>query len=256
MALGSCAGPPPPAPPAPGPSEAWVAPEAARLRAALAAEVPQHTVCGPDPEQSWIAPVRAAVTFARAVIDRPQLIVAVDRNPARQRMCLLLARPRDPWEALGGSTVSTGQSGRRGYFITPTGVFVHAPAIIDYRAEGTFNENHVRGLGAKGMRVWDFGWQPADKGWPSNETSGEIRLLLHATDPDQLEQRLGRPASKGCIRVPAAMNRFLDHYGILDATYEQAAAGDARLRAVLAPDRAPTLLAGDLLVVIDSAARP
>ena len=34
-------------------------------------------------------------------------------------------------------------------------------------------------------------------------------------------QRLGRPASKGCVRIPAAMNRFLDRHSILDADYEQ-----------------------------------
>lgn len=61
---------------------------------------------------------------------------------------------------------------------------------------------------------------------------GNIRLLLHATDPDYLEHRRGRPASKGCVRIPAAMNRFLDRHGVLDADYERAA--------------------GDALVVIDS----
>jgi hypothetical protein len=34
-------------------------------------------------------------------------------------------------------------------------------------------------------------------------------------------QRLGRPAFKGCVRIPAAMNRFLDRHSILDADYEQ-----------------------------------
>ena len=254
LVLAACAGPAPP--PAPAPTEAWVPAEVAHLRAALATEVPQHTGCGTEPDRSWIAPAQAAVTSAGVVIDRPQLIVAVDRSPARQRLCLLLARAHAPWETIGGSRVSTGQSGRNGYFITPTGVFVHSTAIIDYRAEGTFNENGIRGLGTKGMRVWDFGWQRAAKGWPADEATGEIRLLLHATDPDQLEQRLGRPASKGCIRIPAAMNRFLDHHGVLDAAYEHAAASDAQVRAVLAPDRDPTPLAGDALVIIDSSARP
>ena len=68
------------------------------------------------------------------------------------------------WEVIGGSKVSTGQSGRRGYFITPMGVFLHTDGILDYRALGTYNENHIRGLGLKGMRVWDFGWQTAERG--------------------------------------------------------------------------------------------
>ena len=155
---------------------------------------------------------------------------------------------------IGGSKVSTGQAGRRGYFLTPTGVFRHTAGIVDYRAEGTFNENHIRGLGLKGTRVWDFGWQPAEKGWTAEPETAEIRLLVHATDPDYLEQRLGRPASKGCIRIPAAMNRFLDHYGVLDAEYERAAPVEPSIAAVLAPDREPTPLAGELMVVIDSSA--
>jgi hypothetical protein len=101
------------------------------------------------------------------------------------------------------------------------------------------------------MRVWDFGWQPAAKGWGSGET-GEIRLLLHATDPDYLERRLGHSASKGCVRIPAVMNRFLDRHGILDADYEPAAKEDPRFAALLLPDRMPTPLAGDVLVIVDS----
>ncbi|MBS0560045.1 MAG: hypothetical protein JSR21_08330 [Proteobacteria bacterium] len=104
------------------------------------------------------------------------------------------------------------------------------------------------------MRVWDFGWVPARKGWRADGETGDIRLLMHATDPDVLEQRIGRPASKGCVRITAALNRFLDRYGVLDAEYEMLAATDPRYAALLAPDREPTLLAGDLLVIIDTAA--
>lgn len=229
-----------------------VAAEADRLRAALAAEVPGEAGCRPG-GVSWIAAVRHALAGAAITIDRAQLVVAVDRNPAVQALCLLLARPDGDWQALGGGRVSTGQAGRKGYYITPTGVFAHTEAIIDYRALGTVNENGIRGLGAKGMRVWDFGWQWAQKGWRADREPGEIRLLLHATDPDLLEPRLGRPASQGCVRVSAAMNRFLDHHGVLDHRYEAAAAGDARIRSVLALDRQPTPLAGDLLVIVDSA---
>jgi hypothetical protein len=48
------------------------------------------------------------------------------------------------------------------------------------------------------------------------------------------------------------MNRFLDHYGILDADYEQVAKGDPRFEALLLPARAPTPLAGNALTVVDS----
>ena len=127
--------------------------------------------------------------------------------------------------------------------------------ILGYRAEGTLNENGIRGLGAKGMRVWDFGWHVALKGWA--EAVGKpdrtpIRLMLHATDPDKLEQRIGRPASEGCVRIPSAMNHFLDEHGVLDAEYERAAATDIRFRALLLPGRNPSPYAGNTLIVVDS----
>ena len=243
-----------PAPVDPG-VEARTALEASRLRAALAVEVPRRTSCGDAADTAWIEPARLTVAAAAMIIDRPQLLVVVDRNPKVQELCIILARPDAPWLVIGGSKVSTGQAGRFDYYITPTGVFPHTQAILDYRAEGTFNENGIRGLGLKGMRVWDFGWQTAAKGWRADHEPGDIRLLLHATDPDFLEQRLGRPASQGCVRVPATMNRFLDRHGVLDASYERAARTDGRIREILAVDRRPTPLAGDALVVIDSAER-
>jgi hypothetical protein len=48
------------------------------------------------------------------------------------------------------------------------------------------------------------------------------------------------------------MNRFLDVHGVLDADYERAARDDVRLRSILLPERQPTPLAGDALVVVDS----
>jgi hypothetical protein len=226
--LAVAAEPPPeqPVPGAPAPVdpgvEARTALEASRLRAALAAEVPRRTTCGDAADAAWIEPARLTVAAAAMIIDRPQLLVVVDRNPKVQELCIILARPDAPWLVIGGSKVSTGQAGRRGYFITPIGAFLHTDDILDYRALGTFNENHIRGLGLKGMRVWDLGWQTAERGWRVERDTAEIRLLMHATDPDYLEQRLGRPASEGCVRIPATMNRFLDLHGVLDADYERA----------------------------------
>ena len=148
--------------------------------------------------------------------------------------------------------VSTGQVGRYDYFLTPAGVLLHTAAILDWRAEGTFNRHHVRGLGERGMRIWDFGWQHAVRGWRSRTNVSKMRLLLHSTDPATLAKRLGRAASKGCIRIPEAMDMFLDRHGILDVDYERAAQHNPRFAAVLLPDRTPTPLAGSALVVIDS----
>jgi hypothetical protein len=251
--------PTPPAPhqiaaatPASGLSLEDVGREVTRLRAALAKGVPQHTAETADGDLAWISRAKAAVAAAPLAIEQPQLLVVVDRNPAVQELRIIVAQPNATWEVIGGSKVSTGQSGRRGYFITPLGVFLHTDGILDYRALGTFNENHIRGLGLKGMRVWDFGWQTAERGWRVERDPAEIRLLMHATDPDYLEQRLGHPASEGCVRVPATMNRFLDIHGVLDVDYERAARDDAKLDSILPRDRTPTPLAGDALVVVDS----
>jgi hypothetical protein len=233
-------------------SDADVSREADRLRGALLLEVPEHTIASTDGARAWIRRAKAVVDAAPMVIDRAQLLVVVDRDPAVQEMRIILARPDAPWQVIGGSKVSTGQAERRGYFITPVGVFRHTDGILDYRALGTFNENHIRGLGLKGMRVWDFGWQTAERGWRVDRDTAEIRLEMHATDPEYLEQRLGRPASQGCVRVPATMNRFLDVHGVLDADYERAAQEDPRFRAVLLPEREPTPLAGNVMVVVDS----
>jgi hypothetical protein len=247
--------PPTPLPPAAivaTAAEPDIAREVVRLRAALLQEVPQHTATQADSAGEWISRAKAALHAAGFTMDRVQLLVVVDRNTGVQELRIVLARPDGAWQVIGGSKVSTGQAGRRGYFITPVGVFLHTDGILDYRALGTFNENHIRGLGLKGMRVWDFGWQSAERGWRADREAGEIRLLMHATDPDYLEQRLGRPASQGCVRLPATMNRFLDFHGVLDADYERAVRDDLRLAGILLPQREPTPLAGNMLVVVDT----
>ena len=242
-----------PADPAPlVPSPVAVEAEAGRLHAILMREVPHLTALGPAQEKGLVGRVWSALQAAGQAVDHPQLVVAVDRNPRVQEISILLARPAGPWEVIGTTHASTGQAGRFDHYITPTGIFLHTDAILDYRAEGTFNENHIRGYGLKGMRVWDFGWQDAAKGWREDRERGPMRLLMHATDPDVLERRIGRPASQGCVRIPAALNRFLDRHGVLDADYERVAKDDIRYRALLAPDRMPSPLAGHMLVVINS----
>ena len=233
--------------------------EVLRLREAFQHEV--HNAIRPDPmrDKTWIALARAALADSNTPLDRPQLMVVVDRNPRVQQLMVVAASPSDEWRVIGGGAISTGQTGRFDHYVTPTGVFHVTDAILGYRAEGTLNENGIRGLGAKGMRVWDFGWQVAKKGWPEvagKPESTPIRFMLHATDPDKLEQRLGRPASQGCIRMPATLNRFIDRHGVIDADYERVAVTDIRFRALLLPDREPSPLAGDTLIVVDSARPP
>lgn len=188
---------------------------------------------------------------AGIVLERPQYLVLVDRSPQVQALLLLwMAPPPASPVLIGASPVSTGRGGEYDYFETPTGVFDHNTLNPDFRAEGTFNEHGIRGFGLRGMRVFDFGWQQGRRGWGNGGTSA-MRLLLHATDPELLEPRLGSVQSKGCVRIPATLNRLLDQHGLLDADYEDALT-EGRHLWVLSPQRTPVADAGRYLVIVDT----
>lgn len=198
---------------------------------------------------------RLVAAFATAGVElaQPQWVLLVDRSEHVQAAMLWWAAPGGYVGLVGASPVSTGRPGSFEHFETPTGVFAHSLANPDYRAEGTRNERGIRGYGVKGMRVFDFGWVAARRGWG---TPGEqpMRLQMHATDPDLLEPKLGRRESKGCVRIPATLNTLLDRHGLLDADYEAAAAA-GRPHWVLRPDRTPTAWPGRWLVIVDSQRR-
>ena len=180
----------------------------------------------------------------------PQHVLVVDRNAHVQAAFLFRLTPGGDWLLTGAVPVSTGLPGEFEHFATPLGLFPHGLDNPDFRAEGTLNENNIRGYGRKGMRVFDFGWVDAPKGWGDHAMS-HMRLQLHATDPDQLERWLGRPRSKGCIRVPASFDDFLDRRAVLDAEYEDSLADGHKLWVVLA-DREATRWPGRYLVIVDS----
>lgn len=179
---------------------------------------------------------------------RAQYFIYVDRNPEEQNIMVGFF---DPFERkiiiIGWDKVSTGNPKMKGHFITPTGVFINSITNMGYRAMGTKNSNGWRGLGKKNSRVWDFGWQKTQH----KNGEIEIRLLLHATDPDFGEKRLGKVDSKGCVRISAKLNYFLDHYGILDDEYEQREiSGEASW--LLAQNRKTVRNPGKLMIVGDS----
>lgn len=179
-----------------------------------------------------------------------QYVLVVDRSASVQALLLYWRPAAGAWQWVGASPVSTGRPGSFDHFETPLGVFDHTLDNPDFRAEGTFNANGIRGYGLQGMRVFDFGWVDVPKGWGDRQVI-QMRLQLHATDPAQLERRLGTRQSKGCIRMPSTLNRLLDQYGILDAEYERAAREGLRLW-VLREDREPVVDAGRYLVIVDS----
>src|SRR5271155_2167092 len=88
--------------------------EAARIHEALIREVPSAIVETPAAEHGWIEQSRAVMSSSNERIDRPQLLVVVDRSPRVQQMRLVVARPDAAWHSLGGTKVSTGDMGRRG----------------------------------------------------------------------------------------------------------------------------------------------
>jgi hypothetical protein len=195
--------------------------------------------------------LHGALGAAGIVDTASQFFLVVDRHPQVQVAMILWRDPGGGYYLIGASPVSTGKPGRYEHFLTPLGVFDNSVANFDFRAEGTINENGIRGFGVEGMRIYDFGWQEANRGWGRGGRS-PMRLLMHSTDPDLLEPRIGSPQSKGCIRIPAALNEFLDRYGILDADYFQAAEAAGGTLWVLRPDREPTLWPGRYLIVVES----
>jgi len=223
----------------------------AAMAARYANEVAQR-LNPPEPEVRYYGVLAQQMLQAAGIaLNRPQYLVLVDRSPQVQALLLFwLAPPAGP-VLIGASPVSTGRIGEYDYFETPTGVYAHSTTNPDFRAEGTFNENGIRGYGLRGMRVFDFGWQPARRGWGQGGTSA-MRLLLHATDPDRLAPKLGSVQSKGCVRIPATLNRLLDQHGLLDADYNDALRAGQHFW-VLSPQRTPVADAGRYLIVVDTA---
>ncbi|WWT61398.1 hypothetical protein V8J79_33600 [Burkholderia pyrrocinia] len=181
-----------------------------------------------------------------------EYVAMVDRAPNVQALFIYFrATPANAWLMIGASPVGTGLPGKYDHFLTPLGVFHHSPDNMDFRAEGTTNENGIRGYGHRDMRIYDFGWEDGERGWGKGGVS-PMRFQMHATDPDRLEALLGIRHSKGCVRIPASLNMFFDRHGLLDDDY-QARVEAGKSLWVLRRDRDITPIAGRYLVVIDSA---
>lgn len=220
-------------------------------KARFAREVDHRLEIPPADQARYVIMLKQAL--ADATLDAPdQLVLLIDSSPQVQAALLISHTNDDQWELIGATAVSTGKVGSYNHFLTPLGVFAHTLDNPDFRAEGTLNENHIRGYGRRGMRVYDFGWQQAQRGWGTGAVS-QMRLQMHATDPNVLEARLGKVASEGCIRIPATLNVFIDMHGVLDAAYEQALADGDNLW-VLKPVRELITQPGKYMVIIDSMA--
>ncbi|WP_051272447.1 hypothetical protein [Fundidesulfovibrio putealis] len=198
--------------------------------------------------------VAAQMAKAGLSFSGTQYFAYADRNPQTQFILVgLYDSASDRIEFLGADLISSGNIEKGGdYFVTPTGVFENALENFSYRAMGTPNQDGWRGLGSKDSRVWDFGDQKSLKKYKAGETISQMRLLMHSTDPDKGEPRLGRTDSKGCVRISQGLNKFLDTYAILDRNYEEWAKTrpDSWL---LKKDRKPVTYPGRYLIIGDSA---
>jgi hypothetical protein len=196
---------------------------------------------------AWVTQNSLASIAKNPNFKQSQYFIFADRNPIRQYIfvCFFEARLKNV-EIIGVDKTSTGDQNLAGHYETPIGFFKNTPAIMGYRAEGTKNNRGIRGLGEKGSRVWNFGWQRTYK----NGSPVSICFQIHGTDPDIGEPMLGRIFSKGCLHVSAKLNYFLDHYGILDKEYELL--NKRRKISLLKEDREPVAWAGTFVLVGDS----
>ncbi len=224
--------------------------EGPELAALFASQVDRRLEVPVEEQSHYAELLREALANGRQPFPVSQYVVLVDRSPAVQAMLIYWISDSAAFHFIGASPVSTGKPGQFEYFETPPGVFDHTINNPDFRAEGTKNKFGVCGYGQKGMRVYDFGWISAPRGWGDGH-EGTMRLQMHATDPTWLEPSLGTVRSKGCIRIPATLNTFIDRYGLLDADYERAMILGKKFFVIL-PTREPTPWSGRYLVVVDS----
>ncbi len=225
-------------------------PGSADLRNAYSEQVDRRLDVPADESQRYGLLAVAVLESAGADTGPAQYLALVDRSPNVQAIFIYWLAAGMPPELIGASPVSTGRGGEFDHFQTPLGVYEHTPSNPDFRAEGTRNENGIRGYGLAGMRVFDFGWQQAERLWGHGGIS-TMRLQMHATDPDYLEPRLGSVQSKGCIRIPASLNRLLDRFGVLDADYLHARDEGSSMW-VLPSTQTPVHDGGRYLIIVDT----
>ncbi|MBN6731377.1 hypothetical protein H7F07_20850 [Burkholderia multivorans] len=222
------------------------------MRKRFAQEVTRRLNLPANEQRAYGERLQRALAAADLADLAGEYVAMVDRAPNVQALFIYFrATPANAWLLIGAAPVATGLPGQYDHFLTPLGVFHHSPDHMDFRAEGTTNENGIRGYGHRDMRIFDFGWVDGERGWGKGGKSA-MRFQMHATDPDRLEPLLGIRHSKGCVRIPASLNTFLDRHGILDDDY-QARVEAGKSLWVLRGDREISPIAGRYLVVIDSA---
>jgi hypothetical protein len=159
------------------------------LKQRFASEVDRQLDVPADVQALYAQRLHAAMVQAGLPLWTLQHVVLVDRSVNVQALMLFALDARGMPSFVGATSVSTGRAGGFEHFLTPLGVFAHTLDNPDVRAEGTFNQNGIRGYGERGLRVFDFGWVDGDRTWGAGGRS-PMRLQMHASDPEALEPRL------------------------------------------------------------------
>lgn len=176
------------------------------LAEAFVAEVDRRLEPSAQEVAEWRRLVQRAFAAAELATPNGQFVLMVDRAPHTQAAVLWWLPPEGGFDAarvVGASPVSTGRVSGYDHFETPLGVFPHSPANPDFRAEGTRNAKGICGYGVRGMRVFDFGWQQGWRGWGGGGW-GQMRLQLHATDPQRLNRAWGHHSPRAASALPPA----------------------------------------------------
>jgi hypothetical protein len=122
-------------------------------RVRFASEVDRRLEVPQADQSSYLALLERALADAQLQELPAQAFVVVDRCAQVQAAVVIVRAAGGAGHWLGATAVSTGKIGTYEHFLSPLGVFAHTLDNPDFRAEGTFNKNHIRGDGLLGRRI-------------------------------------------------------------------------------------------------------
>lgn len=155
-------------------------------------ELPSSIELRPEETQKMISNVQQKINSGELKIPDNGYLVYINKNPDAQFATLLhYDQASNKFTVVGTDSVSTANTERYPGSETPSGVH-YVEKIVDAADWGD-------PYGQKGHEVYDL--------------SKDVGIAFHATDEPE---RLGKPASHGCIRMSNEFNDLLDKHKVLD----------------------------------------
>jgi len=155
-------------------------------------ELPSSAELKPEETQIIISDLKQRIATGELKIPESSYLVYVNKNPDAQFATLLhYDQTNDKFTIVGTDSVSTANAERYPGSETPSGTH-YVQKIVDAKDWGD-------PYGQAGHEVYDL--------------SEGIGIAFHATDEPE---RLGKPASHGCIRMSNEFNDLLDKHKVLD----------------------------------------